>query len=560
MLKSIYFFNFTNPTTIIMKPTRSSVCYLLFIVFNLLGMSYQHPETEEECQLLIEMASASIEKSDYVNAYKYLARADAMAKKNKWEEKLFFIKNWISKIYVNTGNYGQAMGCYLDALEIANKNPSLEKELPLILTNIGNLYFHEQDYNTALSYYKKAVPLAKKTKDNYNTALVAINIAGTYNQLGNYDESYKSLESVRELEMPELLAIAWKLNYAEAYMYDGKLSHAEKIIDELSVRVQEKEEMYVNLMDISTKLLMKQNKIDLAVSVAKKGLKTTQPKEKVDFYGYLSDLYLKKKNYSNALKYKDSLVIAKDSLSAVVNRGLFESNKVKQKIWEYQKESEVSKERLAAERKLFYTILVAFVAIVTVIILFLRQKRLAAEQNKQMMALELEKEMNENLLLEKEIKEKETNALLEQERLKSEIEARNRKISAKALFLSDRNRLIDDILQSISNIPELINNTFLTDKISALKSYLKNDNEWDDFIAHFEEVNPGLLHKLKSMHPSLSANDMRFIAYIYMNLSVKEISGLLNITYEACKKRKERIMSKMELQPDISLYDYISAV
>ena len=168
--------------------------------------------------------------------------------------------------------------------------------------------------------------------------------------------------------------------------------------------------------------------------------------------------------------------------------------------------------------------------------------------------------MNENLLLEKEIKEKETNALLEQERLKSEIEARNRKISAKALFLSDRNRLIDDILQSISNIPELINNTFLTDKISALKSYLKNDNEWDDFIAHFEEVNPGLLHKLKSMHPSLSANDMRFIAYIYMNLSVKEISGLLNITYEACKKRKERIMSKMELQPDISLYDYISAV
>ena len=117
-------------------------------------------------------------------------------KKNKWEEKLFFIKNWISKIYVNTGNYGQAMGCYLDALEIANKNPSLEKELPLILTNIGNLYFHEQDYNTALSYYKKAVPLAKKTKDNYNRALVAINIAGTYNQLGNYDESYKSLESV----------------------------------------------------------------------------------------------------------------------------------------------------------------------------------------------------------------------------------------------------------------------------------------------------------------------------------------------------------------------------
>jgi hypothetical protein len=176
------------------------------------------------------------------------------------------------------------------------------------------------------------------------------------------------------------------------------------------------------------------------------------------------------------------------------------------------------------------------------------------------MALQLEKEKNENLLLEQQIKEKESTALLEQERLKNEIEARNRKLSAKALYLSGRNELIEDILSSVSGTTELTKNPELAGHIKTLKTHLKTNDEWDSFLTHFEEVNHGFLSRLKAAQPALTANDVRFITYIYMNLSTKEIASMLNITPEACRKRKERLATKMELPEDVSLYDYLSFV
>jgi hypothetical protein len=181
---------------------------------------------------------------------------------------------------------------------------------------------------------------------------------------------------------------------------------------------------------------------------------------------------------------------------------------------------------------------------------------LIAERNEQVMALELEKEKTENLLLEKQISEKETAALLEQERLKNEIEVRNRKLSAKALYLAERNQMIEEFIASFSGIKDPSQDNTLT----ALKNHLKTDQEWDSFVVHFEEVNHGFINRLKTLHPSLNANDLRFISYIYMNLSTKEIASMLNVTPEACRKRKERISAKMQLPANVSLYDYLSTL
>jgi len=96
--------------------------------------------------------------------------------------------------------------------------------------------------------------------------------------------------------------------------------------------------------------------------------------------------------------------------------------------------------------------------------------------------------------------------------------------------------------------------------VEQLKSHLKNDSEWESFLTHFEEVNHGFLKALKQKHPDLSSNDIRFLSYEYINLSTKEISLLLNITPEACRKRKERIADKMGLPDNSDLYNYISGI
>lgn len=190
----------------------------------------------------------------------------------------------------------------------------------------------------------------------------------------------------------------------------------------------------------------------------------------------------------------------------------------------------------------YYLIIIIILFIFTLVILILSQKKIAVQR--------------ENLELEKQIQEKDR----AKEILQKEIELRNRKLSARALYLSGRNQLINNLLLSIENTPELSKVSSLDKQIKHLKDYLRGDKEWETFISHFEEVNPGFLSRLRKLHPALTSNDMRYIAYIYMNLTTKEISGLLNITIYASKKRKERIISKMNLPNDITLYSYLSNI
>ena len=149
-------------------------------------------------------------------------------------------------------------------------------------------------------------------------------------------------------------------------------------------------------------------------------------------------------------------------LNEIKNGKVFENSRVKFEIENYKKEIELKESKIDDERRMFYSIIGVIFIIVLFIILTLRnlsikhkQRKLIAERNEQIVSLELEKEKNENLLLEKMFKEKETSALLEQERLKNEIELKNRKLSAKALYLSGRNELIEETLQTLSKLPEI---------------------------------------------------------------------------------------------------------
>ncbi|PKP15743.1 MAG: hypothetical protein CVU07_09125, partial [Bacteroidetes bacterium HGW-Bacteroidetes-23] len=66
--------------------------------------------------------------------------------------------------------------------------------------------------------------------------------------------------------------------------------------------------------------------------------------------------------------------------------------------------------------------------------------------------------------------------------------------------------------------------------------------------------------KLKIKHPDLNANEIRFLSFIYLNLNTKEIASLLNISPESCRKRKERLLKKLNLEADVSLYAYLSKI
>ena len=76
-------------------------------------------------------------------------------------------------------------------------------------------------------------------------------------------------------------------------------------------------------------------------------------------------------------------------------------------------------------------------------------------------------------------------------------------------------------------------------------------------MTHFEQTNQRFIVALREKHPSLTANEVRFLSFIYINLNTKEISSLLNITPEYCKKKKQQISQKMGLTSTSLLYSYL---
>src|SRR5690606_7307474 len=122
-----------------------------------------------------------------------------------------------------------------------------------------------------------------------------------------------------------------------------------------------------------------------------------------------------------ASAYKDSIIHTADSLNTVINRDLYEINKVKFKVQEYQVEILANKAELMAAEKQQKVERVLFVALTLLgVVMFFatykgwKNSMIKQKQKARITKLALEKEKKDHLLAEKELETQK----LKQEQLK----------------------------------------------------------------------------------------------------------------------------------------------
>lgn len=513
---------------------------ILFILLPVLLLA----QTEEDCQAITLRGIDKAKEEKFSESLELLTQARAIAEKHNWAGQKIIAINAMGITYGLMLEYGEALSYHLESYKLALKEKD-PKYKALVLLNIGCIYIKQQKYKEAEDNFKEIYEIYKESKHYGNLGTVCINLGIIYNQTNRPDEAKKYLEEAKIYLKDEDKINSINLELTENDLLRGNTTEA-RIKAETFFETLKNDKQYINpatFLLIAAKAYLKEQNFKKVVSTCEKILQNNPDLEdRLQTFEILSETYYKNNLHQKAFTYKDSVQKVEHRLAELKNSRLYENSIVKLEVENYKNEISFKDQKLKSERKLYYSVIIAILAIVTILVLILRQKKLTAERN--------------NLILEKQIREKDN----QQELLQKEIELRNRKLSARALYLSDRNQLIDTILISIANIPELSKEPNLATQIKTLKNYLKNDDEWENFISHFEEVNPGFLSRLKKLHPTLTSNDMRYIAYTYMNLTAKEISNLLNITIHASKKRKERISLKMNLSDDVSLYSYISMI
>lgn len=517
------------------------------------------------CDSLIRSGIDVMWKKNHVKSLELLTEARTLAEKNRWHKQMFLAQNNIGCNYYMMLDYGEALKQYLESYKIAIKYLDTAHEMT-VLNNIAILYSKEKKFRKANDYFLKAYRIAKKNNDSIKIGLYSLNLGSLANEENRLQEARNYLDqSLRYTQHPQV-SIPAQITLCVNDLLLGHPQKARLSAEKLfyNLKNEENNDNRLLLSSIIAKTYLKENNLVSALQWTNNTLSEKPDLEnKRELFGLLADIYFRLKTYNLAFQYKDSINAADNKLNVIKNGKLFESSEVKFQIQNYKKEISEKESKIKNERKIFYSILASIIFGIIILLVVFRnhliknkQSRLIAQRDKEIIEFKLQKETACNSLLI----EKEKTALLEQERLKKEIELRNQKISSKSLYLSGRNQLLEEILKSLSKAPELSENRVLINDVKALKAHLKIDDDWDDFIRHFEEVNQGFIKNLTAKHPQLTTTDIRYISYVYMNLNTKEIATMLNITLEACRKRKERIEKRMNLPDHLSLSSYISIV
>lgn len=95
---------------------------------------------------------------------------------------------------------------------------------------------------------------------------------------------------------------------------------------------------------------------------------------------------------------------------------------------------------------------------------------------------------------------------------------------------------------------------------ARLREHAVASTEWKYFEAMFRDANPHFVTRMHQRYPGLSVTQHRLAAYIFIGLTIQQISRHLNVRPESVMQARWRLKQKMGLGEDESLEDALHAL
>jgi DNA-binding CsgD family transcriptional regulator len=252
-----------------------------------------------------------------------------------------------------------------------------------------------------------------------------------------------------------------------------------------------------------------------------------------------------KKDYASVSLLQTKLIAIKEAFYSLEREQIVKSLEVQFEVSEKNrkldlmaKESEVAK----------LTNIILGISIIVLIVVFVLGYLFLKSINKRDKQLLKTKEALVEAL-EKQEKFKE-------EQFRNDLEHKESQLSAITLQMLQKNELIDDIKKSIEGEQPLSGNQLL----KMVNKHLTQENNWNDFDLYFESINKNFYTRLKQSYPDISANDLKICALIKLNLSIKEMASILNISPDSVKTARYRLRKKLQLNTEENLTGFILSV
>lgn len=519
-----------------------------------MGIANQ-PDTTE----LKKLGGQAFHDGDYGKALKLFYSLHEAAKRAGNDHLLCEAAYEIGLCYFNISALGDAQKYFTDAYEMLPRSRWGNPMRVRILNAMAGVYFEEQNYVKAQELASKMLHEAREQDDTAGIVQNAQGLALIANKQGNFALTHQMLHLAGSYTKPDepqvqhLLAIE-----AESYFLQKDYAQTERICRRIlaapSAVTNDRSIALIYLI----RALTERGATAEAEALVAETKATVSLRNRPLLCETLSKLARRKGEIEQAFNYMDSVVLYQDSLQEVSNRQLAENARIQMEVMDYTAESEKQMAEMRQNQIVAWFLTCISVMLVLMAVWFFRAQRQKNRREKQLLALRLEREQQAKLLAEKQMKETELLARYQEEIMKRELAEKQSKLNASTLFATTRNALIEQMIEALTG-PEMAKerNPKVAEIVQDLNQMLHANAENDQLCIDFEAANPDFVARLKRRYETLSSSDIRYLSFVRMNLSNKEIAELMNITPESCKRRRQRLAKKMGMETSAELFDFI---
>ena len=162
----------------------------------------------------------------------------------------------------------------------------------------------------------------------------------------------------------------------------------------------------------------------------------------------------------------------------------------------------------------------------------------------------------------KEIEKREQQIMmLEKEKLESELTVKSKELAESTMTIIKKNEILvrikNELMEQKNILGSQYPNKYYDKLIRLLDENLTSEDDWTIFRANFDRIHENFFRNLHSNFPELTSNDLRFCAYLRLNLSSKDIAHLMNISLKGVEVGRYRIRKKIAIPSTKSLTEFM---
>lgn len=424
----------------------------------------------------------------------------------------------------------------------------LENELPVLVATEGLLFYFIDDYDEALRLQQKARALFAGADQKIDSLRNELNVCNTLAGMGHSAEAERRLSAMAAdtivARQPKLFCnVMMSLFHFSNKAECASSAYQQALLADDSVLIMKSLQnlgcVYYDKGEVA-------RSIDTQKKVFEFFKRRNDPDMIVPLKG-LVDIYRSRGQRDSVLRYLDYLVAAQDTFNNLQNVAIIGRMRAHNEIRGLKDRIEFTETRASLERDRSYIlgVLCAVLLLLGVGVVFYLRRRSATERK--VKALE-----NQHLAVCLQ------NEKLRNEQFRQDIDSRERELSSKALLLLNKNEMLNDLLEQIHSfsLPPAMEQQL----VRKINEHLNGEKYWDDFTAHFEQVNPQFFKALKERYPSLTDKDLKLCAYIKIGFSAKQIAQMLSVLPESVNTTRYRLRRKMGLPPEVALEDHLREI